>query len=195
MDRRLFAQQKNAASTPPIYTPPSSEPRSDDSISGYAGNGESNFDGDFDFGFGNVDEEVSRTEEPQPPEGGTDIGDRTSTAGSRTGRTNRWIGGYKYTRANKLQNKIFYRCNGEINLTPSITEYVTLPMKREVDLAITMTASRSATWNAVRAKFYGSRDQTVVHIGLTREYVLRRVNRVRAEEFGGSVYDQIEVPP
>ncbi|KAJ8578567.1 hypothetical protein ON010_g644 [Phytophthora cinnamomi] len=139
---------------------------SDDSISGSAGNSESTFDGDFDFGFGDVDEEVFRTEKPQVPEGGTDIGNRTSIAGSRIGRTNRWIGGSKYTRANNSQNKISYRCSpysskcggkcdfvmhlqrytnfvphtcgqragedGEINLTPSITEGVTWPMKREV---------------------------------------------------------------
>ncbi|KAG6944980.1 hypothetical protein JG688_00016804 [Phytophthora aleatoria] len=47
----------------------------------------------------------------------------------------------------------------------------------------------------VRAKFYGSHNTSSGLIGLTREYVLRRVNRVRAEDFGGSVYGPIEVSP
>ncbi|KAG6941611.1 hypothetical protein JG687_00019546, partial [Phytophthora cactorum] len=69
-------------------------------------------------------------------------------------------------------------------------------MKREVDrMAVTMTATRSSVWEIVRAKFYGSHNTSICLIGLTREYVLRRVNRVRAEEFGGPVYGQIEVSP
>ncbi|KAG6942249.1 hypothetical protein JG687_00019170 [Phytophthora cactorum] len=66
-------------------------------------------------------------------------------------------------------------------------------MKREVDrMAVTITATRSSIWEMVRAKFYGSHNTSIGLIGLTREYVLRRVNRVRAEEFGGSVYCQID---
>lgn len=84
----------------------------------------------------------------------------------------------------------------DADTTPSVQQYVTVVMKREVDrMAVTTTASRSAIWEMVRAKFYGSPDQNVGLVGLTREYMLRRVIRVRAEEFGGSVYGQIEVAP
>ncbi|KAE9290913.1 hypothetical protein PR003_g25171 [Phytophthora rubi] len=211
---------------------------SDESLSGSAGNIDSNFDEDFDFGFGDVYDVPPVLEDNVPTvlevfSGGAGAGDSASasTVGRRTGRTNRWIGGYKYTRANDTRNKVSYRCSqyrsncggkcdfvkrlqrytnfvphtcgqragdddDDTELPPTVTQDVTVQMKREVARkAITMTASRSAIWEAVRAKFYGARDQNLARTGLTREYVLRRVNRVRAEEFGGSVYGQIEVPP
>lgn len=66
-------------------------------------------------------------------------------------------------------------------------------MKRDVDrLAVTTTASRSDIWDVVRAKFYGNLDRSRSFVGLSREKVLRRVNRARAEAFGGSVFGQIE---
>ncbi|KAG6944576.1 hypothetical protein JG688_00017011 [Phytophthora aleatoria] len=58
-------------------------------------------------------------------------------------------------------------------------------------MTVTMTAARSSIWEMVRAKFYGSHNTRIDLIGLAREYALRRVNRVRAEAFGGSVYGQI----
>ncbi|EGZ29830.1 hypothetical protein PHYSODRAFT_323288 [Phytophthora sojae] len=69
-------------------------------------------------------------------------------------------------------------------------------MKREVDhLAVTTTATRSEIWEDVRSKFYRDQDVNCSYVGLSRDKVLRRVNRARAEAFGGSVYGQIESPP
>ncbi|EGZ14516.1 hypothetical protein PHYSODRAFT_510034, partial [Phytophthora sojae] len=81
-------------------------------------------------------------------------------------------------------------------LTPTVERDVSAEMKREVDrTAISTTISRSAIWDLVRAQFCGSADTSVAVVGLSREYVIPRVNRVRAEEFGGSIYGQIEVAP
>ncbi|KAE8979411.1 hypothetical protein PR002_g24421 [Phytophthora rubi] len=69
-------------------------------------------------------------------------------------------------------------------------------MKREVDhLAVTTTASRSVIWDIVRGRFYGNPDTNTAFSGLRREDVFRRVNRARHEEYGGSLYGQIESPP
>ncbi|KAG6968916.1 hypothetical protein JG688_00005567 [Phytophthora aleatoria] len=69
-------------------------------------------------------------------------------------------------------------------------------MKREVDrMSIARTATRSSIWEMVRAKFYRSQNRSIALIGMTRDNMLKGVNHVRAEEFGGSVYGHIEVSP
>ncbi|KAG6956831.1 hypothetical protein JG687_00010355 [Phytophthora cactorum] len=62
-------------------------------------------------------------------------------------------------------------------------------------MSIARTATRSSIWEMVRAKFYQSQNRSIALIGMTRDNMLKDVNHVRAEEFGGSVYGHIEVSP
>ncbi|KAG6954855.1 hypothetical protein JG688_00012153 [Phytophthora aleatoria] len=66
-------------------------------------------------------------------------------------------------------------------------------MKQYVDqVSVTTTATRQEIWDVVKAKFYVNPDRNLSFSGLRREEALRRVIRAYTEEFGGSVYGQIE---
>ncbi|OWZ01669.1 hypothetical protein PHMEG_00026898 [Phytophthora megakarya] len=76
------------------------------------------------------------------------------------------------------------------------TSNVTEDMNREVGrLAVTTTYTRSSIWETVRAMFYGVNDHSRAIESLSWEQMLRRVNRTKAEKFGGSVYGPIEASP
>jgi hypothetical protein len=190
-------------------------------------------DYEFDFPVAEDSAEVDNDMGTAESTNGAFEEDRASSEGvrlgRRPGRTTKWIGGFKYTRARATLTKVYYRCShyrstgckGKCEFVfnfeafrkfvphscgrsalpadgggPCVERDVTKAMEAEVDhLAVTTSANRILIWDIIREKVFGNASTNLSITGLQRDAVLRRVNRARSEQFGGSVYGQIEVSP